>query len=202
MTPSLRRGTILPGECIENFYDDTRIVHKVPFSLLLRYHHHLKSLILGVTRDSVLTLAREFNDELKPIIVESIKAAGMGGDNIANIEVSVSERDVCVGDLLNACEVFITGTAAEIVPVQSVATTETPAEELDGEIEESLSVKFPHGESSPGPVTTKLLEMLREVLAETRSSDATKEWLCDVYASPDEFRHGSCKVGGWSSNVI
>ena len=202
VTPSLRRGTILPGECIENFYDDTRIVHKVPFSLLLRYHHHLKSLILGVTRDSVLTLAREFNDELKPIIVESIKAAGMGGDNIANIEVSVSERDVCVGDLLNACEVFITGTAAEIVPVQSVATTETPAEELDGEIEESLSVKFPHGESSPGPVTTKLLEMLREVLAETRSSDATKEWLCDVYASPDEFRHGSCKVGGWSSNVI
>jgi branched-chain amino acid aminotransferase len=147
-------------------------------------------MILGVTRDSVLTLAREFNDELKPIIVESINAAGMGGDNIANIEVSVSERDVCVGDLLNACEVFITGTAAEIVPVQSVATTETPAEELDGDIEESLSVKFPHGESSPGPVTTKLLEMLREVLAETRSCDATKEWLCDVYASPDKFRRG------------
>ena len=153
----------------------------------------LDSMFLGVTRDSVLTLAREFNDELKPIIVESINAAGMGRYNIANIEVSVSERDVCVGDLLNACEVFITGTAAEIVPVQSVATTETPAEELDGEIEESLSVKFPHGESSPGPVTTKLLEMLREVLAETRSSDATKEWLSDVYASPVEFRHGSCK---------
>ena len=150
-------------------------------------------MILGVTRDSVLTLAREFSDELKPIIEESIEAAGMGGDNIANLEVSISERDVCVGDLLNACEVFITGTAAEIVPVQSVATTETPVEELDGEVEESLSVKFPHGESSPGPVTTKLLEMLREVLAETRSCEATKAWLCDVYASPEEFRHGSCK---------
>ncbi|KAL3762973.1 hypothetical protein ACHAWU_001120 [Discostella pseudostelligera] len=151
VTPSLRRGTILPG----------------------------------VTRDSVLTLTREFKDELKPIIVESITTAGMGSDNI---EITVSERDVCVGDLLNAAEVFITGTAAEIVPVQSVATSETPVEELDGETEESFSVKFPHGESSPGPVTTKLLDMLREVLAETRSSEATKDWLCDVFASPEEFR--------------
>lgn len=157
------------------------------FSLLLHNHCHV-CLVLGVTRDSVLTLAREFKDELKPIIVSSIQSAGMGGDD--NIEVTVSERDVCVGDLLNAVEVFITGTAAEIVPVQSVATSETPAEELDGETEESLSVMFPHGESSPGPVTTKLLDMLREVLAETRSSEATKDWLCDVYSSPEEFRNG------------
>lgn len=148
-----------------------------------RYDHRL--VCVGVTRDSVLTLAREFKDELKPIIVESIAAAGMGSDNI---EITVSERDVCVGDLLNAAEVFITGTAAEIVPVQSVATSETPVEELDGETEESFSAKFPHGESSPGPVTTKLLDMLREVLAETRSSEATKDWLCDVFASPEEFR--------------
>lgn len=140
----------------------------------------------------MLTLAKEFKDELKPIIVSSIQSAGMGGDS-NNIEVTVSERDVCVDDLLNAVEVFITGTAAEIVPVQSVATSETPVEELDGETEESFSVTFPHGESSPGPVTAKLLDMLREVLAETRSSEATKDWLCDVYSSPEEFRNGSCK---------
>jgi branched-chain amino acid aminotransferase len=86
VTPSLKRGTILPG----------------------------------VTRDSVLTLAREFIDELKPIVVESIKLADNGINN--NFKVTVTERDVCVADLLNATEVFVTGTAAEIVAVQSVAT--------------------------------------------------------------------------------
>ena len=93
---------------------------------------------------------------------------------------------------MDATEVFVTGTAAEVVPVQSIGTSETPAEELNGQEEEAFSVKFPHGESSAGPVTTKLLEMLREVLAEKRSSEATKDWLCDVYASPEEFRHGGC----------
>lgn len=102
----------------------------------------------------------------------------------------MSERDVAVGDLLDAVEVFVTGTAAEVVPVQSVGTSETPAEELDGREEESLAVTFPHGVASPGPVTAKLLEMLREVLAERRSCAATKGWLCDVYASPEDFRNG------------
>lgn len=111
---------------------------------------------------------------------------------LEDIEVTVSERDVRVEDLLNAAEVFVTGTAAEVVPVQSVGTSETPAEELDGATEESLSVVFPHGETSAGPVTAKLLDMLREVLAEKRSCDATKDWLCDVYASPEDFRRGGC----------
>jgi len=155
VTPSLKRGTILPG----------------------------------VTRDTVLTMANEFKDELQPIMEQSIKEAGMGEENI---ELKVSERDVCVADLLNAAEVFVTGTAAEIVPVSSIGTSETPADELDGEEEEELFVQFPHGESSPGPVTTKLLDMLREVLAEKRSSDATKDWLCDVYSSPEDFRKGGC----------
>lgn len=139
----------------------------------------------------MLTLAKEFKDELKPILMESIKSAGMMGEEkkVDDVEVTVSERDVRVSDLLDAVEVFITGTAAEVVPVQSIGTSETPPEELDGEEEESLMVKFPHGESAPGPVTMKLLEMLREVMGEKRSSDATKDWLCDVYASPEQFRH-------------
>ena len=149
----------------------------------------LSSLLIGVTRDTILTLAKEFKDELRPIMMESIKAAGMGEDDI---EVTVSERDVRVEDLLNAAEVFVTGTAAEVVPVQSIGTSETPAEELDGEEEESFSVQFPHGESSAGPVTMKLLEMLREVLAEKRSSEATSDWLCDIYSSPEDFRKGGC----------
>ena len=98
VTPSLKRGTILPG----------------------------------VTRDTVLAMANEFKDELQPIMEQSIKEAGMG----EMIEIIVSERDVCVADLLNAAEVFVTGTAAEIVPVSSIGTSETPADELDGEEEE------------------------------------------------------------------
>jgi len=155
VTPSLKRGTILPG----------------------------------VTRDTVLTLAKEFRDELQPTMAKSISEAGGDGDKV---EVVVSERDVRVSDLSDAVEVFVTGTAAEIVPVQSVGTSETPAGELDGDTEESFSVKFPHGESAPGPVTMKLLDMLREVLAEKRSSDATKNWLCDVFSSTEEFRSGGC----------
>ena len=149
----------------------------------------------GVTRDTVLTLAKEFKDELKPIMAESINLSGMGEEKkVDDIEITVTERDVRVSDLLDATEVFVTGTAAEIVPVQSIGTSETPAEELDDgeEEEESLFVKFPHGESSAGPVTAKLLDMLREVLAEKRSSEATKDWLCDVFGSPEDFRAGGC----------
>ena len=132
------------------------------------------------------------------------KGAGtyVGDDDV---RLTISERDVRVSDLLDAVEVFITGTAAEVVPVQSVGTSPSPKGESDGdgdeegeeeeeeEEEESLYVKFPHGESSAGPVTTKLLHMLREVLAEQRSSDATKNWLCDVYSSPDDFRRGGLR---------
>ena len=149
----------------------------------------------GVTRDTVLTLAKEFKDELKPIMAESINLSGMGEEKkVDDIEITVTERDVRVSDLLDATEVFVTGTAAEVVPVQSIGTSETPAEELDDgeEEEESLFVKFPHGESSAGPVTAKLLDMLREVLAEKRSSEATKDWLCDVFISPEDFRSGVC----------
>ena len=149
----------------------------------------------GVTRDTVLTLAKEFKDELKPIMAESINLSGMGEEKkVDDIEITVTERDVRVSDLLDATEVFVTGTAAEVVPVQSIGTSETPAEELDDgeEEEESLFVKFPHGESSAGPVTAKLLDMLREVLAEKRSSEVTKDWLCDVFSSPGDFRAGGC----------
>jgi branched-chain amino acid aminotransferase len=152
VTPSLKRGTILPG----------------------------------VTRDSVLTLAREYADELQPFM-----AISAGDESDGDIKVTVSERDVKVKDLLDATEVFITGTAAEVVPVQSIATSPRPKDELGEREDDSFSVKFPHGESLPGgPVTTKLLNMLREVMAEKRTCEATKDWLCDVYETPEGFQKG------------
>ena len=140
VTPSLDRGTILPG----------------------------------VTRDSILELAKAYKDELHPILAKSI------GVDESEIKVTISERDVMVKDLSDAVEVFITGTAAEVVPVQNIGTS--------GDEEESFSAKFPHGETEAGPVTTKLLDMLREIFAEKRQCDVTKDWLCDVYETPEAFR--------------
>eukprot|EP00970_Alexandrium_tamarense_P012047 scaffold2720_cov181-Alexandrium_tamarense.AAC.3 len=151
VTPSLKRGTILPG----------------------------------VTRDSVLTLAREYADELQPFM-----AISAGDESDGDIKVTVSERDVKVKDLLDATEVFITGTAAEVVPVQSIATSPRPKDELEDGYDDSFSVSFTHGQSGGGPVTTKLLNMLREVMAEKRTCEATKDWLCDVYETPEGFQKG------------
>mmetsp|Transcript_16913 Transcript_16913/g.24807 ORF Transcript_16913/g.24807 Transcript_16913/m.24807 type:complete len:438 (+) Transcript_16913:34-1347(+) len=138
ITPTLDRGTILPG----------------------------------VTRDSVVALVKGCVDELQAVMVEST------GD--ADVKVSVSERDVQVKDFLNATEAFVTGTAAEIVPIASLAT---------GEGEESFDVVLPHGANLPGgPVTAKLLEMLREIMSETRTADWAADWLPDPFATAGVFR--------------
>lgn len=139
VSPSLDRGTILPG----------------------------------VTRDSVLVLAKAYAEELKESMVQTT------GD--PDVTVTVSEREVRVSDFSNAAEVFITGTAAELVPVQSLATGT-----LD---KDSFKAEFPSGKVYPGgPVTTKLLKILREVMYGTRSCEATKGWLADPFKSPEEFK--------------
>lgn len=136
VTPSLDRGTILPG----------------------------------VTRDSVMTIIREFSNDLK----EAMKAS-TGQD----VNITVSSRDVSVGELCNATEAFCTGTAAEIVPIARLAT---------GEGEDPFEVVFEHGQTLPGgPVTSALLRMLREIMTGERSSKATEGWLRDPYSSPEEF---------------
>ncbi|CAJ1960296.1 unnamed protein product [Cylindrotheca closterium] len=135
VTPSLDRGTILPG----------------------------------VTRDSVITLVQDFADELK----EAMKAS------TGQESVTVSSRDVTVGELRNATEAFATGTAAELVPIARLAT---------GSEEESFDVTFPHGTELPGgPVTSALLALLRKVMVGEKSSEGTKGWLRDPFASPEEF---------------
>ena len=138
VTPSLDRGTILPG----------------------------------VTRDSVLTIIQAFADELQPAM-----AASTG---VVDIKVTVSSRDVTVSEFQNATEAFCTGTAAEIACIGSVGTAPDDCE--------SFEVVLPHGQDLPGgPVTTKLLEILREVMVGKRTCDAMKGWLRDPTASPQEF---------------
>lgn len=162
VTPSLDRGTILPG----------------------------------VTRDSVITLIQDFAEDLKAAM-----KASTGQES-----VTVSSRDVTVGELRNAAEgktatapcifcfwkvislptifhlnwtAFATGTAAELVPIARLAT---------GSDEEAFDVTFTHGHQLPGgPVTVALLTLLRQVMVGEKSSEGTKGWLRDPFASPEEF---------------
>lgn len=134
VTPSLDRGTILPG----------------------------------VTRESVLAIVNKFAKELQGSMAES---TGNG-----SVQVCGSERDVTVGDLMNATEVFCTGTAAELVPVARVAT---------GEGEEDFDASFAHGKDRAGPVTSKLLEMLRQVMVGELTVD--DGWLRNPYDAPSKF---------------
>ena len=134
VTPSLDRGTILPG----------------------------------VTRDSVITLVRDFADDLREAMIRST-----GQDR-----VEVASRDVTVGELKGAAEAFCTGTAAEVVPVARVAT---------GAGEEPFAADFAHGAKEAGPVTAAVLRLLREVMSGERTSAGTAGWLRDPFASPEEF---------------
>jgi len=142
VTPSLERGTILPG----------------------------------VTRDSVIQIVEEYANELQPFMVEST------ANEKANVQVV--SRDVSVNDFYNATEVFVTGTAAEIVPVASIATG-------NSQDEEAFSVTFKYGKVLPGgPVTVNILRILREVMCETRTCTNKKTWL------PDPFEENFCTLNG------
>jgi branched-chain amino acid aminotransferase len=141
VTPSLDRGTILPG----------------------------------VTRRSVVELIEAFADELQPFMAKSTENP--------DVRVTVSTRDITVGELAHATEFFATGTAAEVVPVARVATS--PDDHFS-----SVDVTFPHGADLPGgPVTAKLLDMLREAMKGMRGADGgpCNGWLRDPLASPEDF---------------
>jgi len=128
------------------------------------------TILPGVTRDSVITIVKEFAGDLKEAMKQST-----GQD--ANI--TITSRDVTVGELKNATEAFCTGTAAEVVPIAKLAT---------GEGEDPFEVVFEHGQKLPGgPVTSAILKMLREIMVGDRSSKATEGWLRDPFASPEEF---------------
>ena len=136
VTPSLDRGTILPG----------------------------------ITRDSVITIVNEFAEDLKEAMAKST------GQKIETI--TVSSRDVTVGELKTTTEAFCTGTAAEVVPIARLAT---------GTDEEPFEAVFEHGQTEAGPITSAILKMLREVMVGDRSSKGTEGWLRDPFATPEEF---------------
>lgn len=139
VTPSLSRGTILPG----------------------------------VTRASVLEIVELYHDELLEVMKIST--------GNADIErVKAAERDVLVKDMKDATEAFVTGTAAEIVPVASVCTGENDPEQS--------SMIFKYGETMPGgPVTAKILELLRAIMSEEKVGKV-KGWLPDPFDSAESFR--------------
>lgn len=127
------------------------------------------TILPGVTRESVLAVVENFADELKPAM-----EASTGQSN-----VKASSRDVTVCEFENATEAFCTGTAAEIACIGSIST---------GKDEEEFGVVFKHGQALPGgPVTAKLLEMIREVMVGKRTCDAMQGWLRDPTSSPEEF---------------
>ena len=124
-----------------------------------------QTILPGVTRDSILQLIDKYGDELK----DAMKAS------TGQESVKASSRDVTVGEILQATEAFCTGTAAELVPIARIATA--PGEE-------AFDCVLPQGQTLPGgPVTTKLLELLRQAMAGTLIVD--EGWLKDPFA--DEF---------------
>jgi len=127
------------------------------------------TILPGVTRASVLSIVEKFADELKPIVEQSLAESG---SEASAVSVAASSRTVTVSEFKDAIECFCTGTAAELVPIQRLATAPD---------EEAMEFKF----IDNGPVTRALLTMLRETMAGTRKVE--DGWLRDPFASPDEF---------------
>jgi len=114
------------------------------------------TILPGITRESVIAIIQKFSTEIG--------------------ELKITERDVTVGDLKNASEAFCTGTAAELVPIARLATYEG---------EEEFEVVFPHGTKEAGPVTSKLLSLLRKVMYGELVVD--EGWLRDPYSTTAKF---------------
>jgi len=128
-----------------------------------------RTILPGVTRDSVIRIVEEYKDEIHQCMVEST--------GNPDVQVQMIERDVLVADFLKASEAFVTGTAAEVVPISSLAT---------GKEEEEFNITLKHGESLPGgPVTTMILKILREIMTETRPSKSN--WLPDPFRTEEDF---------------
>lgn len=128
-----------------------------------------KTILPGVTRESVLELINLHTEELSHAMKEST----------GQTKVTASSRDVSVGEFKDATEAFCTGTAAELVPIARLAT---------GDGEEPFEVTFPTGQLLPGgPVTAALLKLLREAMVGMCDRTAEKGWLRDPLASATIF---------------
>jgi len=123
-----------------------------------------KTILPGVTRDSVIEIIKKYNSEIQ---------AALG----VTTEVTVEETDVKVKELKDASEVFATGTAAELVPIQSFGTYDD-----SGKAEPYVQMQS----DQSGPVTTCILKILREIMTEARPDEFG--WLYDVAQDAKAFR--------------
>lgn len=127
------------------------------------------TILPGITRESVLELISLYAGELSQAMKEST----------GQTKVMASSRDISVNEFRDATEAFCTGTAAELVPIAKLAT---------GDGEEPFEVIFPKGQLLPGgPVTTALLQLLREAMVGLCDRTAERGWLRDPFASATMF---------------
>jgi branched-chain amino acid aminotransferase len=125
-----------------------------------------KTILPGITRESILELITLHADELSEPMMQS---TGQG-------TVTASSRTVTVSEFKEATEAFCTGTAAELVPIARLAT---------GEGEEAFEVVFPHGQMLPGgPIAAALLKILREAMV---GKKVVPGWLRDPFAPVANF---------------
>jgi branched-chain amino acid aminotransferase len=140
-----------------------------------------KTILPGVTRDSVIAVVKEYGAEI---------AAAMGLP--ADQKLEIVETSVHVKDFEDASEAFATGTAAELVAIASVGeyfSAEEVAEQRKKGTEgtqKPYGVNLEHGETSNGPATAKILEILREIMLEKREDKFG--WLRDPFESAEKFR--------------
>jgi len=120
-----------------------------------------KTILPGVTRNSVIALIKGFNKEI---------AEAMGVDG----PIIMEERDVLVKEIEDASECFATGTAAELVPIFSFA-----------KIDADYKVECEFGAEGFGPTATKVLEIMRGINYGKRED--VFGWNRDPFASSQEF---------------
>lgn len=119
----------------------------------VKTNNETESILPGLTRTTVLELAKDlgYQTEIGPITIE---------------------------ELLNADEVFFTGTAAEVTPVCHIT---------DGSIKDRPPAEwkaYSIGSGKPGPVTRQLSRKYAEVV---RGKEPVYEkWLTFVYSTPAE----------------
>ena len=94
------------------------------------------SILPGVTRDSVITIARD------------------------NLKLDVQETDMTIDDMLNADEVFCTGTAVIVTPIGKISTDNSDYVIRNGEM---------------GSVTAELREKIQNIQSEKNSDEF--EWI-------------------------
>lgn len=140
-------GRLAVMEARENGHD---------WPILLNERHQLSEgpgACIGLVRNGVVV-----TPSLTSGVLDSITRATVL-TLLAELDVSIEERDVDRSELYLADELFFMGTAWEILPITTV----------DG---------MPVGDGAPGPVTTRVAEEYQRIVR--GASDRHREWLTEL----------------------